>query len=475
MSRAMVVTLLATASCIPSPSTVPPPAARAVQVVEHVTVIDGRGGAPIADAVVVVEGGRIRAVGRRGTVRIPARASRLDGEGGFLLPGFVDAHAHVALGPVRMEVVNGTPQLRVEEDLPGSGRSLRLLLAAGITTIRDPGGPAHRTVALRDSVAAGLLLGPRMRVAGEVIDRSSFAGLTRTVSSVDDVRAEVRRQAAAGVDMIKLYSTLTPEMTAAGVDEAHRLGIRAVTHPMLTTWTEAARAGIDGIVHVLGWSPRMLPEGQRAAFKASLAGTQFMYRWLELADLEAPEIDSAIAAMAERRVILDPTLVVFERALWGDDPRVTQSPELAAASPALLENWRTAFRFDRGWSAEDYRRAKAAWPKALQLTRMLFERGVPLAAGTDANNPWVVPGESFHRELELLVSAGIPPADVLVIATRNGALAAGLLAETGTIEVGKRADLVLLRRDPIADISATRSVRWVMKDGMLYRPEQLRP
>jgi imidazolonepropionase-like amidohydrolase len=392
-----------------------------------------------------------------------------------LLPGFVDVHAHVALGPVHIDRSGPAPVAAAAPDPEGSRRSLALLLAHGITTIRDPGGPAARTTALRDSVMRGLLVGPRMFVAGEVIDRTAFAGLTTAVTTPDDVRREVRRQAASGVDLIKLYAGLSPDLVAAGIETAHSLGLPAVAHLMATTWTEAARMGLDGIVHVLGWSPRLLPEQFRAEYQASMAGTQFMYRWLELVDLDSPEMADAIGAVAQRRMILDPTLVVFERAVRGDDPAVTNAPSLALGSPALLANWRSAFSFSLGWSAEDFARARAAWPKALRLTKLLYDRGALIAAGTDANNPWTVPGESFHRELELLVEAGIPPAEVISIATRNGALAVGRLGETGTIEAGKRADLVLLRDDPLAGISATRTIEWVMKDGKKYKPQDLLP
>lgn len=111
-----------------------------------------------------------------------------------------------------------------------------------------------------------------------------------------------------------------------------------------------------------------------------------------------------------------------------------------------------------GWTDEDFRRGRRVFAKMLELTRLLHEGGVTLAAGTDADNPWIVPGPSFHRELELLVQPGIPPEEVLVIATANGARAAGLLVDRGTIEAGKRADLVLLARDPWQDIRASREV-----------------
>ncbi len=443
------------------------------EVIENVTVIDGRGGSPVTDAVVLIEHGRIRAVGRRGEVEIPASARRIDGGRGFLLPGFIDVHAHVALGPVRVDRSGATPTMAIDPDPDGSRRTLAVLLAHGITTARDPGGPAFHTVALRDSVARGHLPGPRLFVAGEAIDRTPFVGLSARVTTPEEVRAEVRRQASVGVDFIKLYAWLTPELVEAGIDEAHRLGLPAVGHLMATTWTQAVRMGLDGIVHILGWSPELLPEPAKAKYATMMAGTQFLYGWLELVDLEAREMTEAIDALAQRGVILDPTLVVFERAVRGDDPAVTQSSALALASPALVENWRSFFTFNIGWSADDFRRARAAWPKVLRLTKLLFERGVLLAAGTDANNPWTVPGESYHRELELLVEAGIPPADVLTIATRNGAMTVGMLDQTGTIEVGKRADLVLLRDDPLRSIGATHSIVWVMKDGSRHDPKQL--
>jgi len=438
------------------------PAGDAV-LIHHVTLIDGRGGLPMPGAVVLVRDGRIRAAGLDGEIDVPAGIMRIDGRGGFLLPGFVDVHAHTALGPVRLDTTGGSPVMAALPDLDGSRRTLRLLLASGITMARDPGGPATRTVALRDSVARGLLTGPRLLVAGEVIDRNPFKGLATAVATPDDVRAEVRRQAAAGVDVIKLYAWLTPDLVEAGIDEAHRLGLPAIAHLMQTSWPEAAHMGIDGIVHIIGLSPDMLPPDSRPAYARMMTGSQFMFGWLDLLDPESCEVQDAIDAIAQRRVAVDPTLAVFERAVRGDDPAITHSPALDLASPALLRDWRTFFTFNIGWSADDFRRARAAWPKALRLTKLLWDRGALITAGTDANNPWTVPGESFHRELELLVEAGIPAADVIRIETRNGAESLRMLDQTGTIEVGKRADLVLLREDPLRSIGATRSIAWVRR------------
>jgi imidazolonepropionase-like amidohydrolase len=182
-----------------------------------------------------------------------------------------------------------------------------------------------------------------------------------------------------------------------------------------------------------------------------------------------------IDALVTRGVGVDPTLVLWETTARADEPAITASPDLALVPPSLIENWRGGFHFNVGWTPDDFATAESAFERALELARTLHEAGVPLTAGTDANNPWVPPGPSFHRELELLVAAGIPPEDVLTIATRNGAAALGVLPDRGTLEPGKRADMVLLTADPARDIRATRTIEWVMKEGVIHRPEELFP
>lgn len=446
--------------------------ARGTAAIVGATLVDGTGGPAIAESVVLVRGGRITAAGPFGEIDIPAGAEVIDATGAFLLPGFIDAHAHVGLGPVTVAVSDGVPTMSMELDPEVSERSLRSLLAHGITTIRDPGGPAERLVELRKDVERGRRVGPEMRVAGEVIDQSDFHGLTEVARTPDEVRAAVRRQAAAGVDFIKLYVSLRPDLVAAGIDEAHAHGLPAVGHLMATTWTQAAEAGIDGIVHIIPGSPQLLPAAAVPELIESMSrGTQFMVRWFELADFDAPAMQEAIHALARHEIVLDPTLVFFDAMVRGDHAELTEAAELDLVAPSLVRNWRTSFHMNLGWTAEDFERGRAALPKMLELTRRLHEGGVTLAAGTDANNPWIVPGPSFHRELELLVEAGISPEEVLVIATRNGAQAAGLLDDRGTIAPGKRADLVLVARDPRADIRATREIVWVMQGGQRLRDQ----
>jgi len=470
---ALAVTLTALLSALAAPLEAQVPNSGTIAIT-GVTLIDGTGADPLWDATVVIVDGRITNVGPRGTVTVPDGADLIQTEGKFLLPGFVDTHAHVTLGPVSLDVSSGVPEMSIVPDPDIPLRTLRTLLAHGVTSVRDPGGAPAQLVALREAVHTGALVGPRMRVAGMVIDRSEFEGLVTTVSNTEDVSAAVQNDAQAGVDMVKLYATLTPDLLKAGIDAAHSAGIDAVAHLMMTSWTDAANLGLDHILHIIPGSPALLPEASREDFMAMMQrGTQFMYGWFEYADFDGPEITEMIEALVENDVSVDPTLVIFEGMVRGDDPFYTESDALAMAAPSLVQNWNDWFNFNTGWTPDDFRAARAAFPRFLELTKRLYDAGVTITAGTDANNPWIVPGHSFHRELELLVEAGISPLEVLRIATHNGAKVSGLLEETGTVEVGKWADLVLLGSDPIADISNSRDIEWIMQAGRTHHPEVL--
>lgn len=433
--------------------------------ITNVTVIVGDGSAPMPRQTVVVEDGRIIQVAAAAEHSSSATET-IDGKGGFLVPGFVDTHAHLTLGPVSMVFEGDTPVMSMERLDTVVPKTAEVLLRHGVTTARDPGGIGAVAVAARARIASGEIVGPSLQVAGEVIDRVRFDNLVASVDSEEAIRAEVARQVATGVDWIKLYTTLEPALIAAAIDEAHEHGVKVTGHLQETTWTEATRLGIDSLVHIMPGSADLLPLAARDEYRKSMSTTLFMLRWFDLADVDSLAIDEMIEALVENQVSVDPTLIVLHSMAHGDDLAYTQNPALDLVAPELVTNWREFFHFNIGWSADHFRQARASYPGVARFTKLLFDRGVMLTAGTDANNPWIVPGDSFHRELELLVDTGIPPLDVLTIATRNGAVALGIEEETGTIEVGKRADLVLLRNDPTRDIKATRDIAWVMKGGV---------
>ena len=450
-------------------------AAQSVVAIRGATVIDGSGAPPQAGMTIVLRNDRIAAIGVTEKTRIPPGARVIDASRLFVVPGFIDTHAHYALGPLSIDSSKKPATMSMKYDHDASISSLRTLLGFGVTTIRNPGGPTRESVAIRDSVRLGMIRGPRIFTAGLVLDATTADGLVATVRSAEEVRAEVARQAAMGVDYIKLYALLRPDLIRAGVDEAHKHGVRAIGHLYLTSWTDAANAGMDGFVHIAPGTAELLPADKRAAFQKRFRGTQFMIEWFNFVDLASPEIQEMTRAMVARHVNVDPTLVTFEAMAWEDSARITASPDLRYAPAGLLAAWRGKFTLTTGWAPEDFLEARRAWPKVLAFTKHLYDAGILLTAGTDMGNPWTVPGASFHRELELLAASGIPPLEVLKIASHNGAQSLGILSDVGTIAVGKRADLVALEADPSRDIGNTRRIAWVMLGGEVIRPRDVLP
>ena len=443
-----------------------------VTILTGATLIDGTGARARPDTTVVIRGDRIVSVGSGGSAktakhRYPA-ARFIDLSGMFLMPGFIDMHAHVTILP---EGPGG--MLEHEADRPASELVLKRLLATGITTVRNPAGPAVDAVALRDSVAAGRIPGPRIFTAGESLNAGSgpISGPGMRVQDEAAVRTEIERQAGLGVDYIKLYASLPPALVRAAIDEAHARGLKVIGHLQETTWTQAASDGIDFITHGAPWSAEYLPEGRRAEYREVEASLRGRIRWLEWVDINGPDIRLMVRTLARHRIPVDPTLVAYHTKFWGDDARYLQSPDLYFVPDLILRQWRPG---SLNWSESEFRRARLMWPKVQQLVRLYYDEGVPLLAGSDTPNPWVVPGAGFHRELELLVEAGIPPLDVITIATANGAKALGIAGDTGTVKAGHRADLVVLTADPLLSIRNTRAIAWVMKGGAIHRPEELR-
>ncbi len=439
------------------------------------TLIDGNGGPPTLDSVVVIQDQRIVEVATIDSIGPEFEGNVIDLRGKFLLPGFIDVHAHVTLDGVSMKIVEGAPQLKIAY-VPDTTRGLLSnLLADGVTGIRNPGGVASIAVDIREQIRSGALLGPDIRTAGDVLSTVPFEGLTAVIGSREDITAEISRQAAVGVDAIKIYFDLPVDQFEFAIEAAHKLGLPAISHTGVVNWTEAARMGIDSLLHIVPTSVALLPEAKRQQYlDTRRPGSLEYFEWYELVEFDAPEIIEMITILAQKQVFVDPDLVMFEAVFLGGDDAITANPELNRLPPHLLNNWRTFFNMNVGWTADDFRRARAAWPKALMLTRALFDAGVPLALGTDLGNPWIVPGQSLHREMALMAQAGIPPMDILIMATHNGARLMGTASETGTVEVGKLANLVVLDADPLQDIANSRSISRVILRGRMLDPEDLR-
>jgi imidazolonepropionase-like amidohydrolase len=405
-----------------------------VIILEGATLIDGTGALPRYNTTIVINGTEIVYVSNNTSennydIHSFATKNVIDLTGKYITPGLFDMHAHVA------------NVLKNSYNQSESEYMLRMLLNHGVTTIRNPGGPTEQSVALRENVSERKIIGPQIFTAGQLLNTPQIPVpfVERQVQTEQDVRQEVRNQVATGVDYVKLYVGLTPELVKAAINESHSNGIKVIGHLYMTSWTDAAALGIgdnktavnhiDALTHGVPVSPFLLSKENQQKFLEAGGGPFNHFLWLDLVDLNGPEINEMIKALVSNNIPVDPTLDIYE-AIIKEDP---------------LNQY--------------------LWPKVLQLTKMLYDNGVTILSGSDIPNFELVPGASLHHELELLVEAGIPPLEVIKIATRNGAQALGIEKDVGTIVPGKQADMMILSDNPMDDISNTKKIEAVISDG----------
>jgi imidazolonepropionase-like amidohydrolase len=402
------------------------------------TLVDGTGRAPVADSVVVVRGDRIVAAGPRSAAKIPKGARVVDARGKWLMPGLWDMHAH-------FEQVEWGP----------------IYLAAGVTTVRDCGNELEFITAVRDAVDAGRGLGPRLLLAGFVDSDSPMAiGVVR-INSAADVAPVVARYKRAGFRQIKIYQSVKPELVPLVAAEAHKQGLTVTGHvPSGMTATQCVAAGMDQINHLHFVMSEIAPMAKIRGMAPAEAAKE-----VRAIDFGSPEARRVIKALVDRRTVVDPTVALSE---WLGHPRSvpfsTFEPGAAKVPQALAGPF-------NGTGVPDERAelTSALLDKMLELIGVLHRAGVPIVAGTDQT----VPGHSLHREIELYVRAGMTPLEAIQSATIVPARAMGLEKESGTIEAGKVADMLLLDADPLADVANTRRIHRVVARGRVYDPAPL--
>jgi len=387
---------------------------------------------------VVLRGDRIAAIAPA-SARLADRVKTIDGRGKYLLPGLADMHVHTF-----------------------DPRQLALFATEGVTTIRVMwGSPA--SVGLRDAIAkensAAPRLAPSIATAGSIIDGEPpvWPGSTG-VSTPEQATAEVEAQKRAGYDFIKVYAKLSPEAYKAIVGTAARLGMRVIGHvPFAVGLGGVLDAKQSSIEHLDGyvWFAKRDDAQVEQDFKGRMRAWQFT---------DPAKLATAIARTKAAGTWNCPTLIVLDRLSNMDRPATLERPENRFVAPGQREQWdpKKDFRM-MSWSADDFAAARAstAWNK--KLVKQLSDAGVGLLAGTDVGNPWLVPGFSLHEELGLLVQSGLTPYQALRAAT--AAPADYLKSDAGTIAVGRRADLVLVDADPLADIHNTTKIAGVALRG----------
>ncbi|HEY6816438.1 MAG TPA: amidohydrolase family protein [Croceibacterium sp.] len=431
------------------------------------TLVDPEAEVRTPDAWLVVRDGRIERVGQG---EAPAgEFERHAMSGLYLMPGLIDAHGHLTAGPQRVTVVDGAPRIEIATGDEFSRLNGAIALAFGATSVRDPGGSAEAAARYDAMVASGEWVGPHALHAGEVIQPPPFSGQSfaypKTPAEWD---AEAARQAAAGMTYFKLYTSLTEDELALGVQAARAHGLIPIAHLNGVSWTRALELGVEQFEHALPTSPALLEPAARAEYTF---GADFMTRWWELADLDGPLMRELVAQLVAHEAEVDLTMMVNEL-LYFTDEWETRFPEFAGElpdyfHPEMLAALEPNYAAMKAIPPEQVARSKAVWPKVLAFAGMLHAAGVRLMIGTDGTG-----GSGLHYELENHVEAGIPAWEVLRMVTSGNARLVGL-TQTGRIAPGLEADLVFLRADPVADVGNVEQVAWVMTDGVLYEKEAL--
>ncbi|HEX6374003.1 MAG TPA: amidohydrolase family protein [Longimicrobium sp.] len=376
----------------------------------HARVWTGVDDRVMEDATVEVRGGRIvRVHGGAPEAGLPV----LDAGGKTLMPGLVDNHSHYWF--------------------PFQGERL---LERGVTSVRDPGAPVSTSMSFKDANRLGVVLGPTIYTAGPLIDAPGSYHPMVDVAIEDPAAAPALVQALKeqGVDLLKLYFLLDPGVARAVLAEAERQGLPVTGHiGVRTSLREAVEAGIDGFSHIRVWRDvlplEMQPQGENETLDSGRNPVARMQADWSRIDPEGPELGELLRAMAARGVALDPTLSIQR----------------------LADRDRTRF------SLEEFATVSDTYRRMGRFVRRAHERGVMLLAGTD--------GGSLNDEMEAYVEAGVPIADVLRAATVNGARWLGRDGDFGTIQPGRRADLLLVDGDPLKNIRDARNVSAVIKEG----------
>jgi imidazolonepropionase-like amidohydrolase len=422
----------------------------------HARVIDGTGAPARADQTIIINGGKIQAVGAATTTTVPQGAKVIDLTGKSVMPGLVMMHEHLFFPTGRLVLFS-----ELGWSFP------RLYLAAGVTSLRTAGSVEPYTdLNIRKLVDTGRTPGPKMDITGPYLDgKGSFATQFHVLTDAQDARRMVSYWADQGVTSFKGYMYITREELGAAIDEAHKRKIKVTGHLCAVGFREAASLGIDNLEHgiivdtefVAGKKPDVCPpQNETVATIGKL-------------DMESAPVKELIRDLVARKVAITSTLPVFESFIANRPPlqrRVLDSMTADARVQYLLTRSALNEAKDSPWPA--------AFKKEMEFELAFARAGGLLLAGTDPTGVGgVVAGFGSQREVELLVEAGFAPLEAIRIATSNGAQYLGTSDRIGTIAAGLQADLIIIGGDPSANINDIEKVETVFKDGIGYDSAKL--
>jgi len=422
------------------------PAARAPVLFDNVQLFDADKGTFIANQAVLAEGGKIVRIGAAGSLAAPAGARTIDGGGKTLVPGIWDSHMHI-----------------------GDDWDVLANIANGMTSFRSPGTEIDRAVDATKRRKSGELLMGEPFVSAIIDKKDPLAAQgSEVVSSEAEAIAAVRKIKAAGLWGVKFYTSMNPAWIKPAAAEAHRLGLYVHGHvPAGMKPSEAVAAGYDELTHLNFVAMEAMPKEviDRANTRQRMEGPAKFFKDV---DLNAPLMTNFVADLARRKTAVDPTIVIFEGVLTqdGGKPHPAYAPYMGIISPVLDRTFRSGgYPLVEGYTRDDYRKSYA---KMVELIGKLHKAGVPLVAGTDGY------GLEIIRELEIYKQAGFTNAEALQSATILPARIVGADKRTGSIAVGKEADMVLVDGDVSTDLGALRRVVTVVSDGYVMDADELR-
>ncbi len=395
---------------------------------------------------VVVDKGLIVAVGATGRTKVPAGAKVFDGRGMTLIPGMWDCHMHVG------------------DDFTGPQE-----LSMGVTSVRDPGNSDTLTIDRRTRAAAGKLLFPHVYPSSLIDGKGPYTAQVANVATSEAQAIELIDKAKAnGFTGIKFYGTFNPAWLPASIAEAHKLGLHVHGHiPAGIRPLDAINDGYDEVTHINWIIMQAMPDSV-IAVSNGIMRFEGPGRYGKDVDLDGPAMTSIVATMAKKQIYSDPTMVAFESIYVPEngDLSPAYAPFVGTLPPTTERGFRSGgFAVPKDLTRADFR---ASWAKMVQLLGRMHKAGIPIVAGTDGS------GIELVRELEIYTDAGFTNAEALAAATIVPARLVAMDGHTGSIKVGKTADLALVEGDPSSRISDLRQTRVVMLDGKLLDADALR-
>jgi imidazolonepropionase-like amidohydrolase len=407
---------------------------------------------------VIVRNGRIAEIGDAAKIKAPSGALRVDGRGKYLVPGLIDMHTH----------------LFSDDDFPDSlaGDELALMVANGVTTARLMiGTPEH--LSLRSSIARGEMFGPTLFVASpQLSGRASgkvFNGYV--VTTPDEAREAVEKSKAAGYDFIKLTNFITRPVYDAVIEASKKAGIRVVGHVDTQVGVQRALEAGQQIEHLDAYMESVLKDDSPVKVSVSDIGLFRKANWESLDYIDDRKIKQLARATARAGIYSTPTLTFFKITFGtgASDDEIRARPDFRFVPPGKRDAWFAAGK--RIWAAPPSEARRREYVRVRNLlVKEIHEAGGKIMAGSDTPEWFLLYGWTLHREMRSLVEAGLSAYAALEAATRTPAEFLKALDDVGTIERGKRADLVLLDRNPLDDIGNTEKRAGVMVRGK-WMPE----